>query len=285
MTTSTPPPTDPTTTLLPERELTALEQDLFTLSPVEFTADVMRALERDITAYKQVVGYALRLTNANDWTDIDGKPYLQATGCDKAAAPFQVSLLPNVQRERLARTDAKGEYYIWVYTGVFISRKLGRFITAQGKCSSRDAFFGRISHWEGEQDNRHKVTDFKAVEDVDEPDVMQAAMTNMRANGIKQLLGLGNLTWEQVQQAGITPEAVTQVRHDQKKAPDGGKVPGAISPAQARLVFVKAKQAGVSEQALKAHLEVEGLAPHVDQIPFGKLNDLLKWLEMQKATT
>ena len=68
-----------------------------------------------------------------------------------------------------------------------------------GTCSQRDAFFAKAKgEW------------LDSIE-VDETNIMKASYSNFVVNGITHLLGLRNLTWEQVVNAGIDKSKVLKV--------------------------------------------------------------------------
>jgi hypothetical protein len=60
-------------------------------------------------------------------------------------------------------------------------------IEAIGTCSSRDKFFGKG----------------KQIQDVDIANIKKKAYTNFYGNAVRKLLGLNNMTWEQLAMFGI----------------------------------------------------------------------------------
>jgi len=241
----------------------------------EFDAALVQRLDLAVESYKKIVGISIKLTNAWDWSDLGGKPYLQCSGAEKIASPFKVSMgVPT--KERLERTDKDGKpYYIWVFQAMFTSSQLRRTIVAQGKCSSRDQFFGKNE--EG----------YKELDDVKEEDVLQAAYTNLFNNGVQRLLGIRNLTWEQLAQGGIAQDKVGKVAF-RKGGQGGGQSATAssgdcVSPKQVGLVMARLTTAKVDPKALMAHLEVLGIGRDVNKIPWRRLDEILKWIADQQA--
>jgi hypothetical protein len=49
--------------------------------------------------------------------------------------------------------------------------------------------------------------------EVDETNIMKAAYSNMMVNGITRLLGIRNLTWEQLEKYGINKDGVSKVEY------------------------------------------------------------------------
>ena len=264
-----------------ERELLTPDQDLVAVSDQPFDEALVTDLNKAVSAYKEIIAISIKLTNPHDWSSLGGKPYLQCSGAEKIASPFKVSMGAPT-RERLEREDSKGKFYIWVFQAAFSSTMLRRTIVAQGKCSSRDAFFGSDTSWEGEGDQRHKVTVYKPSEDVDEENILQASYTNCFVNGITRLLGIRNLTWEQLAQGGIRQEAVGKVEY-RKGGKGGGQSEAAssgdlVSSKQVGLILARCAAAKLDVKLLIDHLEVLGLPKDVNAIPWRRMDEILAWI-------
>ncbi len=155
---------------------------------------IAKMAEARIDAVVKIKQLALKVTNSSDWTDQQGKPYLQVSGAEKIANLFNVSwsfLTP----EPLYEQDPDG-HYTYTFQGKFSMG--GRSIEVEGSRSSKDSFF---------KQNKY-VNDVKTEKTIDERDnkrdVKMAALTNMLGNGITRLLGIRNLTWEDLEKfAGI----------------------------------------------------------------------------------
>lgn len=161
--------------------------------------------EKQVQILQKVLGIAVKRTTHYDWVDQAGKPYLTASGAEKLMPLFGVSLT-NTSYEKRFSTDDKGQYYIYTYRGTFSWS--GGSIEAVGACSSRDKFFA----W----DSKNQV--FKALSEVDECNIMKAAYSNMIVNGVTRLLGIRNLTWEQLKEFGVDKEKVAKVEYGTKQA-------------------------------------------------------------------
>jgi len=181
---------------------------------VEITDEFVKKLEKNIGAYRKLINIALRLTTEEDWVNQNGIPYLECAGAEKIANPFGVKVT-NQRSIKREFNDKKGDYYIWEYTATFSSDKLGRDMEISGMASSRDKFFAKetiINEKTG-----HKLTVLKPLEDIDEVNIMKKAQTNMMVNGIKRLLGLRNLTWDQLKEAGLNVDNIVKVTYQEKK--------------------------------------------------------------------
>ena len=160
------------------------EKDLLPL-PDDSIIEAAQQAERKIEAVKKIKTMALAVTNSNDWIDEGGKPYLQSSGAEKIARLFGIS---SVIDEPTIEYDEDG-HFTYTYRGTFSIK--GVSIEAVGTRSSRDPFFSK-SH--GKEIPPSEIS---------KADVKKAAFTNLTANGITRLLGIRNLTWEELKEAGI----------------------------------------------------------------------------------
>jgi hypothetical protein len=116
-------------------------------------------------------------------------------------------------------------HFSYTYKGYFTVA--GATIEAIGTRSSKDPFFKRYA---GRGDDRHELP----PSELDKGDLKKAAYTNLLGNGITRLLGLRNLTWEDIKEyAGITKDQVGRV--DYKK---NGKAQSGIASESAQTVTV-----------------------------------------------
>lgn len=165
--------------------------------PVAFEdMDALEIIERRSAMFERLLAVAVRATNANDWTDQGGKPYLQSSGAEKAARRFGVSIIDVIQ-EREDLTDDNGRYYVYTTTGKALLGK--ECIEAVGTSSSRDKFFGR------------QGGSLKPIQDVDIANIRKKSYTNFLGNAVRKLLGLNGLTWEQLERQGIKKGGVIKV--------------------------------------------------------------------------
>lgn len=260
-----------TKTALPDRDLLHVESEI--VAPEdhgEFDGAFLGKLERAVDIYKRAIAVAIKLTNPWDWSDLGGKPYLGTEGCEKIAGPFGVTMgIPT--RERLERQGQDGKpYYIWVLSAQFTSTRMGRSIVALGKCSSRDQFFGKD---EG---------GYKEIDEVKEEDVIQASYSNLFGNGVKRLLGIRNLTWEQLAAGGIAQEKVGKVAF-RKGGHGGGQSDAAssgdfVSSKQIGLILARCAAARLDPKALLDHLEVMQLSKDINRIPWKRMEEVLGWI-------
>ena len=163
--------------------------------------------EKRIGAVKKILRIALSVTNPHDWVDQNGRPYLQGSGGEKVARLFGISW--RISEPILENLE--GGHFSFTYTGEFSLG--GATITAIGTRSSKDGFFKKYSY---KGDERTELP----VSEIDRGDVKKAAYTNLIGNGITRLLGIRNLTYDDLMEfAGIKKEQITSVSY--KK---GGKL-------------------------------------------------------------
>jgi hypothetical protein len=165
---------------------------------------IAKQAEARIDAVIKIKQIALKVTNAGDWCDQAGKPYLQVSGAEKVANLFNVSwafLTP----EPICEEEPDG-HYTFTYRARF---ELGsRFIEVEGSRSSKDGFFTQ-NEW---KDGKKTAKD---VGDRDNKrDVKMAALTNLLGNGITRILGIRNLTYEDLKQfANLTKDQIGKVEY------------------------------------------------------------------------
>lgn len=180
---------------------------------------VAEQAEKRVEAMQKIKRMALKLTNPHDWVDENGKPYLQASGGEKVARLFGISW----RISEPVRDSIEGGHFTYTYHGEF--SLAGASIEAIGTRSSKDGFFKKYE-WKGEGEKRTRVE--LPVSEIDPGDVKKSAYTNLIGNGITRLLGIRNLTYEDLKEfAGITKEQITSVEYKKygKPSTNQGKAP------------------------------------------------------------
>ena len=263
-------------------EVTVVEGGLSAIADDTLLA-IAKMAEARIDAVIKIKQLALKVTNAADWTDQQGKPYLQVSGAEKVANLFNISwgfLTP----EPLEEQDDDG-HYTYTFKGRFSMG--GRTIEVEGSRSSRDSFFRQYTY-DGDKKKE------KSIDERDNKrDVKMAALTNLLGNGITRLLGIRNLTWEDLEIfAGIKKDQVGKVEYKQggKKAPlqepgkkngDGSGSTDKISEAQRKRFYAIAKGAGKSDDDVSAYLGSIGFA-HTGDITKDKYDAACDWAAKPK---
>jgi hypothetical protein len=244
-----------------ENELTVFQDDQLLM--------MAEAAERRINAVIKIKQVALKVTNNRDWVNQDGNPYLMVSGSEKVANLFNISWR-FLQPEPVCEEDENG-HFTYTYQAEFSMG--GRSIQVEGSRSSRDGFFKKYNWVKGEKEEID-------VRDRDNKrDVKMAALTNLLGNGITRLLGIRNLTWEDLESfAGIKRETVKGFEY--KKQPQGKPTVAApqskskpkeappqeqeqptngtrkITEAQRKRFYAIAKGSGKTDEEIKSFLYV-----------------------------
>lgn len=222
------------------------------------TEDILAAANRRVAQLDQIVTLALKRTNNNDWVDQQGKPYLTCSGAEKIARLFGVNWC-NVKAEKIISSDEQGQYYFYEFSGEF---RLGRDnIFAVGTCSQKDAFFSKSK--EG----------IKPASEIDETNIRKAAYSNMVVNGVTRILGIRNLTWDQVKASGIDPSKSAKVTYDKKSQSENK-----ISQAQFNRFYAIYQKSGKSEQDVSTFIAKFNIKdPH--DLLVKNYDEVINWLE------
>lgn len=211
--------------------------ELIAITPsnqLDTTDDILAAANRRVAQLDKIMTLAIRRTNNQDWVDEGGRPYLTSSGAEKIARLFGVCWR-NVRAEKVMSSDENGQFYFYEYSGDFT---LGKdVITAVGTCSQKDQFFSK------------KGSEVKPLSEIDETNIRKAAYSNMIVNGITRILGIRNLTWDELDKSGISKDKSPRVSYA-----SGGNGGGRISAAQAKRFFALCKQAGKSDEEIKQYL-------------------------------
>jgi len=155
--------------------------------------------EKRVDAINRIKRAALRVTNVRDWTNQNGNPYLQVSGSEKVARLFGISW--RIDEPKLTEYD--DGHFGFSYKGYFT---LGvATIEFEGSRSSKDGFFSK-AHGK----------DIPPSE-IDRNGVKKAALTNTIGNGVTRILGIRNLSWEDLKDAGINISGMAKVDYKKKE--------------------------------------------------------------------
>lgn len=160
--------------------------------------DALDIIERRNAYYNKLLSVAISCTSDRDWIDESGNPFLLSSGSEKVGRRLGLSV-GDVIQECENFEDEKGKHYIYTTMGRVSLPGNNDSIECIGTCSSRDKFFGKVR---GE---------YRNISDVDRTNIKKKSYTNFFGNGVRKLLGLNNLTWEDLGRAGITREGKTTV--------------------------------------------------------------------------
>lgn len=202
-------------------EMLQVPRDLEMIDLAQQADRAVQEAEVRLEIIQRVMQVALKATYAQDWVNMGGKPYLAATGAERLASLFGVTI-SDMDSKRYEDRDERGAYYYFVITGTAHFR--GTSISVMGTCSARDQFFS--TRYEGEGESRRQI--LLPAEAVDQPSIVKAAYSNMIANAVTRVLGIRGLTWEQLEQLGFDRSRAASVQFQDRKG--GLKQPAAAKP-------------------------------------------------------
>jgi len=165
--------------------------------------------EQRLKLARRLIQLALGTTNSGDWLNINGKPYLQASGAKKLLKPFGLSVT-DVHFETEGRTAGKGGLEEVRYTCFLsISDPQGNILEQVGSASSSDPIFAI----RGDKQ--------LPLSEIDLGDVRKKSYTNALNRAVKSLIGLDGITWDDLSEFGLKADSVSGYSH---KAGIGGNV-------------------------------------------------------------
>lgn len=192
-----------------EDEIIAVPEKLDQDKEVDKLIKIAEIAEKRVLAIKKIKQQALKLTDHRDWININGKPYLQTSGAEKISSAFGISYRfledpKRVEEENGFRYEVKMEF-------VMGERK----IEAIGSRSTKDGFFTTRYSKKGE---KYQLP----ASEIDSGDVLKAAITNAVGIGITRILGIRNLTWEDLEEAGINISDLAGVEYKKPQKEEKG---------------------------------------------------------------
>ena len=157
-------------------------------------------LEKNIEFYNRIKTVSLKLTKPSDWIDQGGNPYLMDRGAENVAIAWGVDISDIKLKQEWAE-DENGRYYAFIASGKAYSKKLGRYVEDIGVCSQRDRFFGMTKGG------------LKPIEEVDMANIRRKAVTNLYTRLIKRVIGLMNVTFDDLKIAGIDIAKISKIEY------------------------------------------------------------------------
>lgn len=190
---------------------------------IEKHEGILEQLERRNLLLDRAMAMSIGKTNKRDWVSMGGKPYLQIGGSVKVARLWGIGIF-NVKGVKIPEKDEKGDYYRYKFTADFqIPGELPQ--EGHGACTSRDKFFGQLSEKKDKQSGDVlQEARFKDSWEIDENNIEKKAYTNCLNNGIKQVTGLRDATWDEVAMYAKGSGEVGKVEYQKgKQATEGDK--------------------------------------------------------------
>jgi hypothetical protein len=183
-----------------------MENEIIVSAEPENSVDLVAMAGERAKLFKMAISKLPECTSADNWTDQGGKPYLDDNGCERMARVVGMGISdPHVNAEM--ETDLKtGEKFYAVELTGFASIKFGDGVELKmpqtGGCTSRDKFF-------------------KSRDGITSLDIKKKAYANYRGRCIRSFLGIGGLSWEELEKAGIHRDGCKKV--DFRQGKESGK--------------------------------------------------------------
>lgn len=216
-----------------------------------------------IEKVKKFTKYALAITNERDWTDHGGEPYLAASGAEKIRKLFGINIRIDPNRiYKEMREDSKGVFYIYTVHGFAWKGAVG--MSAIGTCSSRDKFFA------------YSYGKVKAIEDISETNIKKKAISNFEGNAIKRYLGLRNLSWDELKEAGLVRSKIKEVKFKGQKPRDEGEGKKDPTPEKRAMITTIEDLLDKIEIPKRAKDGMRRLLPNMDEKGLGFMVKKLK---------
>lgn len=242
----------------------AIVERVGTPTALEVELDSQKAIAR-IEAIANVLSgcskVSIQRTNPKDWVKMGDSFYLQATGAQKIR-PIWGIYYRNREVEKETYPDGSYSYIITGEVGSKVLDQLYGEVTIQidGGRSSTDKFFAKGNM-------------------VPDPmDIRKAALANWEARAVTALLGLKNMSQEDLRKNGINIDGVAKVDY-QKGSMGGGKSDVLISQAQAKRLFAIAKNNGVDINKLKSHLLEKYFIESTSEVKRSDYEAIVSWAE------
>jgi len=160
------------------------------------TNSMIEYAEQQIEQQKRMMGVVLKATYPHDFVDFEGKPWLTDAGAMRLARTLGISVKfkqdesgrPRFEREDYE--DEDGKYYVMRLWGEAFRPGENRSVDVTGSATSRHKMLGR----QGGQ--------WKPIESVNRVDIENMCIHDVYREAICVLLGLRDLTWDILKEAG-----------------------------------------------------------------------------------
>jgi len=223
--------------------------------------------EKRVDAINRIKRVALKVTNARDWTNQNGNPYLQVSGSEKVARLFGISW--RIDEPQL--TTEEDGHFSYGYKGYFTFGLAT--IEFEGSRGSKDPFFSK-SHGK----------DIPPSE-IDRNSVKKAALTNTIGNGVTRILGIRNLSWEDLKDAGIDISKMAKIDYGKAEMSSEAKdlrkkigkmlmeMAGSNKAAASKLLMKYTSFVGKDGKEVKGKSSITGLSEKAIPVTYGKIKE------------
>lgn len=153
-------------------------------------------------AHKRVFQLVVSAAGKNGIDHLGENPYFNAGGCSRIAARVGISWDTPSERKEM---EPDG-HYTYIFDTTFYM--MGRSCPATGSASSSQPWYAIK--------NQQPVP----PAEINSGNVRKHAFTNLLNNGIKSLLGLKNLSWDELEAAGLSRDGGARVSYEREMKED-----------------------------------------------------------------
>jgi ribosomal protein S12 len=197
----------------PTEEVTLAKEAGIQIQPSKEEEPLLARLEQRVEIYDKIISLILKFTKPQDWMDFGGKPFLTSYGAERIRPHLGIKIL-QADFQIMRRKDKEGkEYELVVYHGLCQFRD--DVFPAIGLASTKNTFYR--SRKETDPETGKEVTVYLPYEEVDISNIIQHAYSMMIRNAVTRVIGLRNLSWEQLEKAGLKIEDIPAVRFKRQK--------------------------------------------------------------------
>lgn len=204
--------------------------------------DMVREAEARAEMIGKIIPSLVKACHKRNIIDMGGNPYIDDDGCQKIARTIGISYSqPAV--DGYYDTDEKTKEKVWVVEVSGEASAFGQSLHEVGACTSSDQFLAR--------------RDLPMIQLKIE--VKKKAYANWRGRCVRGLLGLKELTWEELEKYGFTRDGANSV--DFKKGGKGGRTKSGENTQEAvRDAIMKAVDGneGAAKELLERATEFPG---------------------------
>lgn len=213
--------------------------DIITTPKVD---DYLSLVERNVAGYDKIMKAAMTKTRESDWLNWNGKPRLTSGTALKMARPFGLKV-PAPTVKKIWTEDEKEKYYFYQVEG--IAELPGGYgsVYAVGTCSERDEFFSMRF---GERRQRSEV---------DETDILKAAVSNFYVNVIMALFGIKDVTMDDLKEYGLDPSKIKGIKFKKGEDEESPSAPLANGNLADKIRKMLLEIVGGDEKKAKNRLE------------------------------
>jgi len=197
-----------------------MERSIMPLDEIskETKHDIESLIEKAKTWLKlkdEITKVVLSLTSQSDWLNVNDQPYPTIKAIGKLRKAFGITW----KIDEVKRIDYPNGHFEYVFRGRFafgpITEDNPTVIEVSGSRYSAQDFFATRYETDPETGERKKVQ--LDPQEIDPGNVRKAAETNFIGRGIRRLLALDGLSWEDLEKYGITKDGARKVTFREKK--------------------------------------------------------------------